>query len=82
MVKVIFDNNFKQIFSKIKDDFTKTKIIKQIEKIKKNPEVGKPMKNIRKGTRELYIKPFRLSYDYHKEKETVEILNFYHKDGQ
>lgn len=82
MVKIIFDDKFKKTFSKIKDDLLKTKIINQIEKIKINPEVGKPMRNVRKGTRELYIKPFRLSYVYHVEDEVVEILEFYHKKNQ
>lgn len=82
MVNVLFDKKFKELFSKIKDNSTKIKIIKQIEKIKTNPEVGKPMRNVRRGTRELYIKPFRLSYEYLKEKNLVYILDVYHKDEQ
>ena len=82
MVNVIFDKKFKEVFSKIKDNLVKTKIIKQIEKIKTNPEIGKPMRNVRRGTRELYIQPFRLSYEYFKDKELVYILDFYHKDDQ
>ena len=80
MVKVEFTKEFQSIFSKIKDESTKIKIIKQIEKIKTNPEVGKPMRYNRKGTRELYIKPFRLSYFY--ENDIIYILDLYHKDGQ
>ena len=64
MVEVRFDKKFTVIFSKIRDKMLRTKIEKQIRKIIKNPEVGKPMRNTRKGTRELYIKPFRLSYEY------------------
>ncbi len=82
MVEVVFDDDFKRFFSKIKDNLLKTKIIKQIEKLKINPEVGKPMRNARKGTRELYIPPFRLSYTYHKNKSIVEILDLYHKKEQ
>lgn len=82
MVKVLFDKKFKELFSKIKDNSTKLKIIKQIEKIKTNPEVGKPMRNVRRGTRELYIKPFRLSYEYLKDQDMVYILDIYHKDEQ
>ena len=54
----------------------------QIEKIIQNPEVGKPMRNVRKGTRELYIKPFRLSYSYIKSEDKIILLDFYHKDKQ
>lgn len=82
MVRVKFTEEFQMIFFKIKDNLLKTKIIKQLKKIKENPEVGKPMRNIRKGTRELYIKPFRLSYSYFPEKEIVYILDLYNKKKQ
>ena len=82
MVEVIFLDKFKKIFSKIKDSLLKKKIIKQVEKIKINPDVGKPLRNVRKGTREIYIKPFRLSYEYFKDKNLVYILNIYHKKNQ
>ncbi len=82
MVEVIFDESFKRLFSKLKDNILKEKIIKQVQKLKNNPEAGKPMRNIRKGTRELYISPFRLSYKYCIDKNLVEILDLYHKDEQ
>ena len=80
MVEVIFDPNFKKDFKKIKDKSVKEKIIKQVSKIKDNPEIGKPMRFDRKGTRELYISPWRLSYKM--EGDTVYILALYHKDLQ
>ena len=82
MVKISFDEKFRAIFSKIKDKSTKEKIIRQLEKIKENPEVGKPMRNIKKGTRELYIKPFRLSYSYLPYENKIIILDLYHKKEQ
>ncbi len=82
MVEIRFDKKFTIIFSKIKDNFFKEKVMKQIQKISENPEVGKPMMHDRKGTRELYIKPFRLSYAYIKDKNIVYILDLYHKDEQ
>lgn len=80
MVNVIFDPNFKKDFKKIKDKSLKEKVIKQISKIKNNPKIGKPMKYSRKGTRELYISPLRLSYKI--EGDIVYILALYHKDSQ
>lgn len=80
MVEVIFDHAFKKDFKKIKDSISKEKIIKQISKIRENPEIGKPMMYGRKGTRELYIAPFRLSYKV--EGNIVYILALYHKDLQ
>lgn len=61
MVVVKFDPHFQKLFSKIKDPPLKEKIIKQIAKLKETPEMGKPTQYTRKGTRELYIAPFRLS---------------------
>ena len=80
MVAVIFDVSFKKSFQKIRNPSLKEKIIKQISKIKDNPEVGKPMRYDRKGSRELYIAPFRLSYTM--EKDCIYILALYHKDEQ
>ena len=82
MVDVLFDDFFKRFFFKIRDNLLKEKIIKQIKKLKENPEAGKPMMNVRKGTRELYISSFRLSYIYYKDKKIVEILELYHKKKQ
>jgi len=82
MVRIIYDDNFKKIFSKIKDNSFLEKIKKQIKKIIENPEVGKPMRNVRKRTKEVYIKSFRLSYVFHKERSTIEFLDIYHKKKQ
>ena len=66
----------------IKPELISEKIIKQVEKIRINPEIGKPMGNVRKSTRELYVKPFRLSYEYFKDENLVYILDCYHKKKQ
>ena len=80
MVEITLDEDFKKKFQKIKDNLLKEKIIKQIEKIKQNPEIRKPMRYSKKKTRELYITPFRLSYSIEKNK--IYILDIYHKDQQ
>lgn len=79
MVTVRFTPKFKKLFTKV-DVQKRKKILKQIAKLKKRPEIGKPMRNVRKGTRELYIPPYRLSYSY--KKDTITLLDFYHKDKQ
>ncbi|MEK6952515.1 MAG: type II toxin-antitoxin system RelE/ParE family toxin [Nanoarchaeota archaeon] len=71
-----------RILKPIKDRNLRIKIFKQIEKIINNPEVGKPMRNVRGGTREVYISPFRLSYVYLKEENKIIFLDLYHKDKQ
>jgi len=81
MVIISFDEHFKRIFSKL-DKSIKEKVIKQIEKLKENPEIGKPMRFIRKNTKEIYISSFRLSYFYIKEQSKIILLDLYHKDEQ
>ena len=82
MVKSNFHPDFQKTFSKIRDNSLKEKIIKQFEKIRENPEIGKPMRHVRKGTREVYVPPFRLSYAYIKEENKIIFLDLYHKDEQ
>lgn len=72
---------FTNIYSKF-DNFTRDKVKKKIQKIITNPEVGKPMRYGRKGTRELYIKPFRLSYVYLTSEDRIVLLDLYHKKKQ
>ena len=82
MVIVEFHPNFQKIFSKVKNNALKEKIIKQFSKIKENPEIGKPMRYSRKDTREVYVPPFRLSYAYIKNEDKIIFLDLYHKDHQ
>ena len=82
MVIIEYDPQFEKIARKIKDNLLKIKIKKQILKIGGSPEIGKPMRYTRKGTREVYIHPFRLSYLYIKEEDKIIFLDLYHKDEQ
>ncbi|MBR9691413.1 hypothetical protein GOV06_01380 [Candidatus Woesearchaeota archaeon] len=82
MVVTAFGPHFEKGFKKIKNQALKTQVKKQIAKIINNPEVGKPMMHARKGTRELYIAPFRLSYAYIKAENKIIFLGLYHKDEQ
>ena len=68
MVEIIFDDHFQRAIQKIKDQEIQKIIKNKIQKIIENPEVGKPMRNVRKGTREVYFGAgsFRLSYEYQK----------------
>ena len=81
MVNVLFAEKFERQFKK-SDSSMKTKIKKQINKIIQTPEIGKPMMYDRKGTREVYVTSFRLSYEYSKEKDILTFLNISHKDEQ
>jgi len=80
MVKVSYEISFKKRIKKIKNNQIKDQIKKQILKIVNNHNIGKPMKFSRKGTRELYIKPFRLSYFY--QNDEIIFTDLYHKNEQ
>ena len=82
MVIVSYSPKFEDAICKIKDSLVKGKIKKQITKLIENPRAGKPMRFVRKGTREVYVPPFRLSYAYIREKGEIILLDFYHKDEQ
>ena len=73
---------FLSILCKIKNKADQDRIKKQIRKIIENPETGKPMRYARKGTREVYVGSFRLSYAYLKEENKLIFLDLYHKDEQ
>ena len=48
-MKIIFSENFKKDFKKIKDKKFRIKIIKQLQKLSENSETGKPLKYKLKG---------------------------------
>ena len=74
--------NFLKKISKIKHQALKEQIKKQVEKIIENPEIGKPMRYSRKGTRESYVNPYRLAYAYYQLEEKIVFIDLYHKDEQ
>lgn len=82
MVISEFGPAFEKRFRKIKNQSLKDRLKKQIAKIIDNPGIGKPMMHSRKGTRELYVYPFRISYAYLKDQDKILFLDFYHKDEQ
>jgi len=82
MVVIDFSLKFERTLKKIRDQSLKGKLKKQIEKIINNPKTGKPMRYARKGTREVYIPPFRLSYSYIRNENKIVFLALHHKDEQ
>ena len=82
MVTIAYDPSFEKKVRKIKDQVLKLKVKNKILKIIDSPEIGKPMRYSRKGTREVYIPPFRLSYSYIQNEEKIIFLDLYHKDEQ
>jgi mRNA-degrading endonuclease RelE of RelBE toxin-antitoxin system len=81
MVRVDYDSVFQKTFNKL-DKSIKIQVEKVLIKIIENPEIGKPMRYARKGTREVYVGSFRLSYVYFHYEDKIVILDLYHKDKQ
>jgi addiction module RelE/StbE family toxin len=82
MLNVDYKEDFLKSLKKMRDQAAKLRIKKQVKKIIENPEIGKPMMYERKGTRELYVSPYRLAYSYSKEENKIIFLDIYHKDEQ
>jgi mRNA-degrading endonuclease RelE of RelBE toxin-antitoxin system len=82
MLKVDYHKDFLKFLCKMRDLIFKDKIKKQIIKIIENPKIGKPMRYSRKGTRELYVKPYRIAYAYLQSEEKIIFLEIYHKNRQ
>jgi len=61
-MKIIFSEEFKKDYKRIKDQKLRLRIIKKIKKLEKLPESGKPLRYYLKGHRRLVVKPFRIIY--------------------
>lgn len=67
-MEIIFSEEFKNDFKKIKDKTTRLKIIKHIKKLEALPESGKPLQHELKNHRTIRIPPFRLIYRIEEDK--------------
>ena len=72
---------FQKKFERLDKSYSE-RVKKLIIKIIEHPEIGKPMRYDKKGSREVYLSPFRLSYNYDLFTEHLTFLNRYHKDEQ
>ncbi|MBU0665772.1 MAG: type II toxin-antitoxin system RelE/ParE family toxin [Nanoarchaeota archaeon] len=76
-MRIIFSEEFKKEFKKIRIKDTRLKIIKQLKKLEPVPESGKPLRYNLKGHRTIRIVPFRIIYRI--EKESIIINCFDHR---
>ena len=67
-MEIIFSDEFKKDFKKIKDKNLRIRIIKQLKKLEVDPEAGKPLKYDLKNHRSLRVPPFRLIYRIEQDK--------------
>ena len=67
-MEIIFSEEFKKDFKKIKDKSIRLKLIKHIKKLGELPDSGKPLKYELKNHRSVRIPPFRIIYRLEKDK--------------
>tara|TARA_Y100000310_G_scaffold238645_1_gene242115 strand:- start:636 stop:878 length:243 start_codon:yes stop_codon:yes gene_type:complete len=65
---IIFSDEFRKDYKKIKDKSTQLKIIKQLKKLSENPELGKPLKYNLKNHRSVRVTPYRIIYRIEKDR--------------
>ncbi len=61
-MEILFSDEFKKDFKKIKDKALRTKIIKRIKQLTDMPEKGKPLRYDLKNHRSMRVHPFRIIY--------------------
>jgi len=66
MVDILYTDKFEKEVKKL-DSSIKNKVIKQIQKIIENPEIGKPLRYNLKGERTVYVKLHRIIYTLNKD---------------
>ncbi len=67
-MEILFSEEFKNDFQKIKDKTTRLRIIKQLKKLSEIPHAGKPLKYGWRNHRSVRIPPFRIIYRLDGEK--------------
>lgn len=79
-MRVIYAERFEQVlrFWKKKDGRIFRSIASQIEKIIREPEIGKPLRHALKSRRRLHVGSFVLVYEFYNDK--LRFLDFNHHD--
>ena len=67
-MQIIFSEEFKKDFKKIKDKSTRIRVINHIKKLEQLPVSGKPLQYNLKGHRSIKIPPFRIIYRIEQDK--------------
>ncbi len=67
-MQIIFSEEFKKDFKKIKDTSTRIKVINHLKKLEQLPVSGKPLQYNLKGHRSIRVPPFRIIYRIEQDK--------------
>ena len=78
-MRIIFSEEFKKDFKKIKDKSVRIRIINHLKKLDQLPESGKPLQYNLKGHRSIRISPFRIIYRIEQDRIIINCFD-YRKD--
>ena len=67
-MQIIFSEEFKKEFKKIKDKSTRIRVINHLKKLEQLSESGKPLQYNLKGHRSIRVPPFRIIYRIEQDK--------------
>ena len=70
-MEIVFSDDFRKEFKKIKDKTTRLKIIKQLKKLSESPEIGKPLQYNLRNHRSVRVTPFRIIYRIEQDKIVI-----------
>ncbi|MBI5872154.1 type II toxin-antitoxin system RelE/ParE family toxin [archaeon] len=76
-MQIIFSEEFKKDFKKVKDKSTRIRVINHLKKLGQLPESGKPLQYHLRGHRCIRVPPFRIIYRI--EQDRIIILCFDHR---
>ncbi len=78
-MQIIFSEEFKKDFKKIKDKSTRIRLINHLKKLKPLPESGRPLQYNLKGHRSIRVPPSRIIYRIEQDKIIINCFD-YRKD--
>ena len=76
-MEILFSDEFKKDYRKIKDHGLRLRIIKAFQKLADMPDKGKPLRYDHKGERRIRVDPFRIIY--RMEGDKIKVLCFEHR---
>ena len=79
-MRIVYAPEFEKILKKYRkgDRRVFNQIVAQIEKIARQPEIGKPLRHVLKSRRRVHVGSFVLIYEFHNEE--LRFLDFDHHD--
>lgn len=79
-MRIVYSDNFEQALHdwKKKDSKVFHSIVSQIDKIIREPEIGKPLRNVLKSRRRVHVGSFVLVYEFYNDE--LRFIDFDHHD--